>query len=186
MFRIRRQIYLDNNATTPVSKNVRQRMNYILKHYHGNPSSLYKPARNSAIILEESREIIARTINANPAEIIFTGSASEANNTILKSLSSHFFPAKNNIVSLPIEHPSVLNTLEYLRSTGIQIRMCPVDRFGFADLEQMNKLTDSNTFLVCCMFANNELGYHSGYKKNSRNRPCQGNYGNVRLCTRPG
>ena len=55
MFRFRREVYLDNNATTKVSKHVRQRVNYVLKHCYGNPSSLYKVARNSAEILEEAR-----------------------------------------------------------------------------------------------------------------------------------
>ena len=61
MFFINKKIYFDNNATTDVSKKVRKKMQYILKKYYGNPSSLYKIARESALILEESREIVAKT-----------------------------------------------------------------------------------------------------------------------------
>ena len=121
IFRIRRQVYLDNNATTKVSKRVRKKVNYVLKHCFGNPSSLYKVARNSAAILQESRERVSESINAEPFEIFFTGSASEANNCILKSVSEYFYPDRKKIVSTPIEHASVMSTLEYLRMKGFKI-----------------------------------------------------------------
>ena len=92
MPRLRREVYLDNNATTKVSKRVIGSVDHVLKHSYGNPSSLYKVARSSAEILEESRAQVAEAINADPHEIYFTGSATESNNTILKSVSLHFYP----------------------------------------------------------------------------------------------
>jgi cysteine desulfurase len=158
MFRYRREIYLDNNATTSVSPKVIRTITRVLKYNYGNPSSLYKAARDSAIILEQSREVVAQAVGARPAEIIFNGCASEGNNNILQGLSSFFYPKKRKIVATPIEHSSVMSTLEYLGKKGIEIVYCPVDRWGRVVMSKLDELLDDNTFLVCCMLANNEIG----------------------------
>lgn len=155
---MRRSVYLDNNATTMVSHSVRKQMNRVLAHCYGNPSSLYKAARNSALILQESREQVARTIGADPREIIFTGSASEANNTILKALAEHVYPEKKKIVTTPIEHASVISTLEYLQTRGITVEYCHIDQKGRVDIDALQKQIDDSTFLICIMLANNETG----------------------------
>ncbi len=156
--RSRRQVYLDHNATTKVSHQVRRRMNRVLKHYYGNPSALYGIARKSAEIMETARQELADAIHALPDEIFFTGCATESNNAVLKSLSQHFYPKKNKIISTPIEHPSVINTLEFLKTTGIMVEYCPVDRQGRVSPDELEKLIDGDTFLICCMLANNEIG----------------------------
>ncbi len=158
MFRFRREVYLDNNATTKVSKHVRKKINYVLKYCYGNPSSLYKVARNSAEILEEARYQVAGAIHADFSEIYFTGCATESNNAVLKSVSEHFYPHKKKIIAAPVEHPSIINTLEYLRTQGIQVEYCPVDKNGRVRIDALEKMVDANTFLICCMLANNELG----------------------------
>ncbi len=158
MFRLRREVYLDNNATTPVSAHVRQRMNQVLRRYYGNPSSLYRAARDSAIILEDSRETVAKAIGAEPDEIVFTGSATEANNTALTAVFEDGYPERKRIVSTPIEHASVLATLEYLKSRGAEIVLCPVDREGRLVMEALEEAVDDSTLLVCAMLANNEIG----------------------------
>lgn len=158
MLRLRREVYLDNNATTEVDRQVLRRMNYVLKHAYGNASSLYKIARNSAEILEESRIQVADAINADPYEIYFTGSATEANNAILKSVSTHFYPAKRKIISTPIEHASVIGTLEFLKTQGVEVEYCPVDNRGRVSIDELEDMIDDHTFLICCMFANNEMG----------------------------
>lgn len=158
MPRLRREIYLDNNATTKVSKSVLKRVNYVLKHLYGNPSSLYKIARNSAEVLEESRIQVAEAINAQPHEIYFTGSATEANNAILKSLSIHSYPEKNKIISTPIEHSSIMGTFEFLEAQGMVVEYCPVDNKGRINIGDLESMIDGKTFLACCMLANNELG----------------------------
>jgi cysteine desulfurase len=168
LLRLRRQVYLDNNATTIVSKQVRKRVNYVLKHCFGNPSSLYKVARNSAIILDDSRRQVAKAINAKPQEIYFTGSASEANNCILKSVSEHFHPDKKKIISTPIEHASVMSTLEYLQTKGIIVEFIPIDSMGRVQFDAIERMVDSDTFLICCMLANNEIGTIQDIKKISR------------------
>ncbi len=165
MFRFQRKVYLDNNATTPVTKNVRKKVNQVLKKYYGNPSSLYKIAINSAIELEESRKTVAKSINAEVDEIIFTACATESNNTVLKGLAEFFYPARKKILSIQTEHPSIINTLEYLTSKGILIEYIPVDQQGIIKLNSLEKMVDEDTFLICCMLANNELGTIQDIKK---------------------
>lgn len=154
----RRNIYLDNNATTYVSSSVRRIMNRVLKYHWGNPSSGYQKGKIAYQIIEHSREQVAKSIHAHSHEIYFTGSATEANNAVLKTLSNQFFPKKKKIISTPIEHPSVMNTLEFLETQGIIVQYCSVDRYGFVLAEELEKLIDEDTFLICCMFANNEIG----------------------------
>lgn len=158
MFRFRRSVYLDNNATTPVSREVQKMMIRVLKNNYGNPSSLYRVARDSASILEESRENVAECIGAGAHEVIFTGSATEANNTILTGLADHFYPGKKKIIASPIEHDSVMMTLEHLKKRGIEVLYCPVDNHGRIDIRAIEACIDDNTFLITCMMANNEIG----------------------------
>jgi cysteine desulfurase len=158
LVRFKRCVYLDHNATTNVSSHVLRTMNHALKYCYGNPSSFYGIARESAQIIEKARQHLAAAIHADPHEIYFTSCATESNNAVLKSLSNAFYPKKKKIISTPIEHPSIINTLEFLKTQGFVVEYCPVDRQGrvlLADLEQM---IDEQTLLVCCMLANNEIG----------------------------
>lgn len=165
MFRFRKEIYLDNNATTKITRRVRNRINYVLKNCYGNPSSIYRISHNSAIVLEESRVTVAKAINAEPHEIYFTGSATEANNNILKAVAELSHPTKNKIISTPIEHQSVISTLKYLNNRGIDIEYIPVDNNGRVLLNKLEEIIDSRTILVCCMIANNEIGTIQDIKK---------------------
>jgi cysteine desulfurase len=158
VFRLQRDVYFDNNATTAISRRVNRRMARVLRRHHGNPSSLYRIAREAAAVIEESREVVARTINAEANEVFFTGSASEANNHVLKALSEIFHPRKRKIVSSPIEHPSVMSSLEYLEGKGIRVQFMPVDKEGRVLIESLEDMLDDDTFLVCCVLANNEIG----------------------------
>ena len=158
LIRFNRQVYLDHNATTPISSHVRSKMEQALKYRYGNPSSFYGMGRKSAEVLEEARGHVANAIHADPSEVIFTACATESNNAVLKSVAAHFHPKKNKIVSTPIEHPSVMNTLAYLETQGVIVEYCPVDDKGRVLLAELEKRVDDNTFLVCCMLANNETG----------------------------
>ncbi len=158
LIRFNRQVYLDHNATTPVSDHVRSKMDRALKYHYGNPSSFYGIGRKSAGLLEEAREQVANAIHAAPYEVIFTACATESNNAVLKSVAAHFYPQKKKIISTPIEHPSITNTLAYLETQGVVVEFCPVDNKGRVQLAELEKLVDEDTFLVCCILANNETG----------------------------
>ena len=158
LIRFNRQVYLDHNATTPVSSHVRRKMDQALKNHFGNPSSFYGIARRSAGLVEQAREHVSQAIHADPSEVIFTACATESNNAVLKSVAAHFHPQKKKIVSTPIEHPSVMNALAYLETQGVVVEYCPVDDKGRVRLPELEKRVDEDTFLVCCMLANNETG----------------------------
>lgn len=158
LIRFNRHVYLDHNATTPVSSHVRSKMEQALKYRYGNPSSFYGTGRKSAEALEEARGHVANAIHADPSEVIFTACATESNNAVLKSVAAHFYPAKKKIISTPIEHPSITNTLAYLETQGVIVEYCSVDDKGRILLAELEKQVDGDTFLVCCMLANNETG----------------------------
>ncbi len=157
-FLFKRQVYLDNNATTYVSKRVLKIMKRVLRYYWGNPSSGYHIGKISSQIIERARQQVADAVNAHSHEIYFTGCATESNNAVLKTLSNHFYPAKKKIISTPVEHPSIMNTLEFLQTQGIVVQYCPVDSYGFISIKELESLIDEETFLICCIYANNEIG----------------------------
>ncbi len=158
LIRFNRRVYLDHNATTPISSQVQNKMDWALKHQYGNPSSFYGIGRKSAEAVEKARQQVANAIHADPSEVIFTACATESNNAALKSVAAHYYPKKKKIVSTPIEHPSVMNTLAYLETQGVVVEYCPVDSQGRILLTELEKQVDDDTFLVCCMLANNETG----------------------------
>ena len=158
VFQLRRKVDLDHNATTPVSSRVRRKMNDVLKGVPGNPSSFHGSGRQAAELLHEARQQVAVAIGADPQEVVFTSGATEANNAVLRSVSAHFGPNKQKIVSTPLEHPSVMNVLAHLETQGVVVEYCPVDRHGRVRLAELARRVDDETGLVCCMFANNETG----------------------------
>ncbi len=158
LIRFNRQVYLDHNATTPVSSYVQVKMDQALRDHYGNPSSFYGMGRKSAEVMEKAREYVASAIHADPSEVTFASCATEANNAVLKSVAAHFYPQRKKVISTPIEHPSVMNTLAYLETQGVVVEYCPVDRKGRVLLAELERLIDEDTFLVCCMAANNETG----------------------------
>lgn len=161
----KRNIYFDHNATTYTAPYVRRVMNRVLKSYWGNPSSGYAKGKMSAQIIEKARENVAAAIGAHSHEVYFSSCATESNNALLKTVSNHFYPEKNKIISTPIEHPSVTKTLEYLKTKGIDVQYCPVDSSGRVVLKELEAMIDDKTFLVCCMLANNEIGTIQDIKK---------------------
>jgi cysteine desulfurase len=161
----KRNVYFDHNATTHIASPVRSVMNRVLKSYWGNPSSGYAKGKMSAQIIERAREQVAAAIGAHSHEVYFASCATESNNALLKTVSDHFYPEKNKIISTPIEHPSVINTLEYLRTKNIDVQYCPVDSAGHVMLNELEAMIDDKTFMVCCMLANNEIGTIQDIKK---------------------
>lgn len=154
----RRRVYLDHNATTAPSKAVRRSMARTLRKVPGNPSAIYQQGRQAARALERARQQVALSLGASTSEIYFTASATESNNTILKSLSDHFHPEKKRIISTPIEHPSVMRTLDYLESQGMEVNYCQVSEAGRVDPEALKDMLGDDCFLLCCMLANNDIG----------------------------
>lgn len=154
----RKRVYLDNNATTPLAPKVRKVMEKVLRKNFGNPSSVHHYGREARSILEKARAQLASSLSVAPSRIVFTGCATESNNAVIKALAKHFSPHKKKIIASPIEHPSVMATLEYLKTQGMEIEYCGVDTQGRLDLVRLKQLMDDDCFLLCCMLANNESG----------------------------
>ena len=151
-------IYLDNAATTSLSKEVLDAMMPYLTEYYGNASSIYRLGRNSKKALETARETVSRIIGCAPNELYFTGSGSEADNWAVKGVARANRKKGNHIITSAIEHHAILHTCEALKKEGFEITYLPVDENGLvspADLE--NAITDQ-TILVSIIFANNEIG----------------------------
>lgn len=138
-------IYLDHAATSPLLPSVRERMKELLDLELGNSSALHTPGQHASHIIEEARANIARLINADPSEIIFTSGGSESNNTIINTF------AGQPIAVSSIEHPSVLNAA---KARASRLEIMKVDQDGRVDPADV----PTDVSLASVMLANNELG----------------------------
>lgn len=152
-------IYLDNHSTTRLDERVFESMLPYLKDYYGNFSSKEHPFGWMAEeAVNNAREIISNFIGSHNSEIIFTSGTTESNNLVIKGLIEQYSHKNNHIISSVIEHPSILEPLNYLEKKGINITYLPVDNFGIVDLEKFNESISEKTLLVTIMTANNETG----------------------------
>jgi cysteine desulfurase len=157
-----RQIYFDNNATTPLHPEVKKEMVAAMGMY-GNPSSMHAFGREARANVEDARRRVAGFMGADESEIVFTGSGSEANNTVLSLFVCHTSQCipgmRQTIVTSKIEHPCVLETSDCLKHRGADVQYLDVDGYGKVDLGQLEETLRSKTVgLVSVMMANNEIG----------------------------
>lgn len=150
------EIYLDNSATTRPYRGVTNLVADVMYNSYGNPSSLHRRGLEAEKLIKAARENIAQTIRANPKEIYFTSGGTEADNLAIMGLATA--NRGGHILSTPIEHPAVMNTLKYMEGLGYTVEFIPVDSRGLVNLEALNGLLKSDTVLVTCMFVNNEIG----------------------------
>jgi cysteine desulfurase len=153
-----RSIYLDHAATTPVRKEVVDVMLPYFTEKYGNPSSIYSIGRASKKAIEEAREKVAKAIGAEPREIFFTGSGTEADNWAIKGVAYANRQKGRHIITTAIEHHAVLHTCQYLESDGFEVTYLPVDSDGLVTAEQVRAAIRPDTILITIMFANNEIG----------------------------
>lgn len=152
-------IYFDHHATTPMDARVLKAMLPYLKEDFGNPSSsthaLGKSAREA---VERARESVARLIGAHANEIYFTSGASESNNLALKGIAAAYKDKGNHILTVCTEHKTVLDPCKRLALEGAEVTYLPVQSNGLIDLETLKKSIKPSTILISVMFANNEIG----------------------------
>ncbi|MBI3398193.1 MAG: cysteine desulfurase NifS [Deltaproteobacteria bacterium] len=153
-----KRIYLDNNATTPIHHEVFEAMLPYLKDEFGNPSSIHWGGRNPRKAIDEGREKVARLINCDVSEIIFTSCGSEGDNLAIKGIAESKKDKGNHIITTKIEHPAVLGACKYLAKSGFDVTFLDVDSHGMLDLDQFRKAITPKTILITIMFANNETG----------------------------
>ncbi|WP_027406489.1 cysteine desulfurase NifS [Anaerovibrio sp. RM50] len=152
-------IYADNAATTKMSDAAIDVMLTHIKENYGNPSSLYEFGQKAKEVLEEARTDVARVINAQPEEILFTSGGSEADNqAILSAAELGRKQGKLHIISTAFEHHAVLHTLEKLKKQGFEITLLDVHEDGLIRPSEVEAAINDNTCLVTVMYANNEIG----------------------------
>ena len=151
-------MYLDNSATTEISKEVLSAMEPYLKENFGNPSTLYSIGRESKKALELARKQVADSINAKTDEIIFTSGGSESDNLAIKGIAFKLKSKGNHIITTEIEHPAVKETLHFLESLDFNVTYLPVYENGVIKVEDLKEAITPETILITIMHANNEIG----------------------------
>ena len=152
-------IYLDNNATTALILPVLQKQVLALKYTYGNPSNPYELGVVAKREMDDARQKIAELIGADLSQdkLLFTGCATEANNTVFHS-SVKLYPKKKHIIVSAVEHLSVLEMAKSLETSGYDVTYVPVNQNGEIDLQHLKKSLKRNTLLVSIMTVNNETG----------------------------
>lgn len=152
-------IYLDNAATTPMDRRVKEAMEPYFSQLFGNPGSFNSAGLPTKNATEHARKKIARILNCTDTEIIFTSGGTESNNLALQGVYRALKTKGKHIITSKVEHPAILETCEYLeREEGAEITYLDVDAYGMVHPEEVKKAIKENTILVSIMYANNEIG----------------------------
>lgn len=150
-------VYVDNNATTRVDQQVIDEMMPCFTEYYGNPSSMHRKGGEAGNILKLARERVAKTLNAQPDEILFTSCGTESNNSAIRA-ALKAQPAKKHIVTTMVEHPAVKSLCESLDKEGYRTTYLPVDGKGRLNMAAFEASLTPDTAIVSVMWANNETG----------------------------
>ncbi len=152
-------IYVDNAATTPISKEVLDAMMPWLTEGYGNASSIYSKGREAGWALKAAREKVAECLGADPSEIYFTSCGSESDNWALKgAMQTLAKKGKKHIITTAFEHHAILHTCQALEKQGFEVTYLPVHENGVVRLEDVEAAIRPDTGLVSVMYANNEIG----------------------------
>ncbi len=153
------KIYLDNAATTKMSKTAIDAMLPYMETVYGNPSSLHSVGQEAAEALEDARNRVAKCLGCDAREITFTSGGSEADNqAIISAAKIGAKKGRKHIISTAFEHHAVLHTLEKLRKEGFEITLLDVHENGLILPKQVEEAINDETCLVTVMYANNEIG----------------------------
>lgn len=152
-------IYLDYSATTPVDPRVAEKMIPYLVEKFGNPASRsHAFGWEAEAAVEEAREEVARLVNADPKEIVWTSGATESDNLAIKG-AAHFYSSKGkHVITVKTEHKAVLDTCRELERQGFEVTYLDVQENGLIDLDNFKAALRPDTILVSVMFVNNEIG----------------------------
>jgi len=153
-------IYLDHSATTPVDPRVVDAMTPYWTEMYGNPSSVYGLGRRSAAALEDARRTVARILNAQPTEIVFTSCGTESDNLAIRGTAlAAAAKGRRHLITTPIEHHAVLHTVaDLVERFDFEVTHVPVDRSGLVDPDGVRAAIRPDTALISVMLANNEVG----------------------------
>ena len=151
-------VYLDHAATTPLDKNVIEKMLPYMTDNFGNPNSLHTFGRRAVMAVDDSRDTVARLIGAKPNEVYFTSGGTEGDNWAINSVIKAYKDKGKHVIISPIEHPALHETALSLNSDGYDVEFMKVDNCGKVDLAHLKSIVRQDTIFVGCMMANNEFG----------------------------
>lgn len=154
-------IYLDYAATTPLLPSARRAMEPFLKTEFGNAGSLHLFGQKAVTALDDARETIARAIGAELGTIVFTGSATEANNLFLRGAVKKWRAEKTGVPKIlisAVEHDSILETARDLERDGVQVAVIPVNSHGIVDLKKLEQELTSDVAAISVLYVSNEIG----------------------------
>ncbi|MBL7159529.1 cysteine desulfurase [Candidatus Microgenomates bacterium] len=155
-----KKVYLDYAATTPLDPRVLRAMMSYMTEKFGNPSSIHSWGREARMAVEESRKKMAKILNCQPEEIIFTGTTTTGDNLAIQGIAraAQKKDQGNHIITSSIEHHGVLDTCKALEKQGFQVTYLPVNKDGMVDVKDIEKTITEKTVLITIMYANNEVG----------------------------
>jgi cysteine desulfurase len=159
------QVYLDNAATTKMDKAVADTMQTYSLEKFANPSSIHHQGEDVYNDVEKAKDKVAKILNTKSQNLVFTGSASEANNFIIKGVARANKDKGKHIIVSEIEHPCVLGPAKELAKEGFEVTYAPVDKNGRIKISELKKMISKDTLLVSIMTANNEIGTIQDIKK---------------------
>jgi cysteine desulfurase len=151
------QIYLDYSATTPTRIEAIDAIQAVLIEQWGNPSSLHQWGERGAVILETARAQVADLIGAQPHNIVFTASGTEANNLAIMGIAQQY-PQPQHLIISSVEHAAITQPALWLEKQGWQITMLPVDSNGMINPQDLGKALQPNTALVSVIYGQSEVG----------------------------
>ncbi|MCR1346632.1 cysteine desulfurase [Acidithiobacillus ferrooxidans] len=151
-------IYLDYNATTPVDPLAAQALEPWLRERFGNPSSAHLYGKEAKAAVETARAEVAALIGGRPEDMVFCGSATEANNLAIFGVARALRGERRHLVTSAVEHPSVMQPMRWLEAEGWQLTVLPVDGTGRVRMEAAAQAIRRDTALISVMLANNETG----------------------------
>lgn len=152
------RVYLDHNATTPLRDEVVEAMTRVMREHHGNPSSVHEEGRAARAAVDAARASVASLLGVSPSEVVFTGGATEANNTVLLGLLPSLSEGRRHLVTTSVEHPSIEAPAEVLEREGWRVTRLGVDSDGLVDPAELAEAIQPDTALVSIIWANNETG----------------------------
>jgi cysteine desulfurase len=153
-----RRVYFDNNASTPVDREVLETMLPYFAENFGNPSSIHSPGQQARKAVEHAREQAAALVGARPGEITFTSGGTESDNLAIRGIIFADERPRKHIITTQIEHSAVLQTCRALEERGVEVTYLPVNSDGLVNPADVRKALRPETVLVSVMHANNELG----------------------------
>ena len=152
------EVYLDNSATTRCFADVAALMTKIMCEDYGNPSSMHNKGMEAENYIRYAKEIIAKNLKVNEKEILFTSGGTESDNLALIGTAMANQRAGKHLITTCIEHPAIMQTMQYLETQGFSVTYLPVDKNGIISLMDLQRAIRKDTILVSIMHTNNEIG----------------------------